>query len=379
MPDHPPPPIAADHFGRFLGTRTFGSLDGLRALSILAVLWHHTDRGLAGGLLGGRGFLGVDLFFVISGFLIVTLLLREQRRTGGISLKGFYVRRFLRIFPPYYLMLLVVGLMAWLGRGESSAAVLHDLPYALLYVSNLVPMGSLLAITWSLATEEQFYMVAPALQKYGARVLPLLLPALYLAVTLPTFGLLPGWWLAELFRETNFGPILLGVMLAQLLDRRAGFEWAWRLLGHRRAPLYAAALVLLALLQPVVDLTGRPRLLVHLSMAVLLASCVLREGHVLEPTLRLWPIRRIGVVSYGIYLYHLLVMHFVVKALHAAGVSSAPLAFLANTLATWLVAELSFRYFESRVLALKPRLAPERGPRAEGGAERAGRPNVPAV
>src|SRR5512138_2233009 len=173
------PPEPSDAHARFLQTRTFGSLDGLRAIAILVVVWHHATSGEPRWPIAGRGFLGVDLFFVISGFLIVTLLLRERRRSGGISLKDFYVRRFLRIFPPYYLMLAVVGAKAFLSPGNRSASVSHDLPYALLYVSNLVPMQSMLAITWSLSVEEQFYLVVPALQRFARRALPLLFPAGY--------------------------------------------------------------------------------------------------------------------------------------------------------------------------------------------------------
>ena len=88
------PPEPPAHQG-YLETRVFGSLDGLRAASILAVVWHHTPLVYPDLVLSRRGFLGVDLFFIISGFLIVTLLLRERRRSGRISLRGFYVRRFL--------------------------------------------------------------------------------------------------------------------------------------------------------------------------------------------------------------------------------------------------------------------------------------------
>ena len=98
--------LAAAH-DRYLGTRTFASLNGVRGLCILAVLWHHAGGGLHAQLFE-RGFLGVDMFFVLSGFLIVTLLLRERDRTGGISLKNFYARRTLRIFPIYYLVLFIL-------------------------------------------------------------------------------------------------------------------------------------------------------------------------------------------------------------------------------------------------------------------------------
>ena len=348
-------PLVLEPHARFLHQRNFGSLDGLRALSIIAVLWHHTPRDPSDPIFWTRGFMGVDLFFVISGFLIVTLLLRERRRAGEVSLKGFYFRRFLRIFPPYYLTLAVVAATAWLKPGNASAGIFRDLPYALLYVSNMVPMHSMLAITWSLSTEEQFYMVVPGLEKYLGRAFPIFLPGLYVLLSLPPFGLFPGLPLPSFFRETTFGPILLGVMLAHVLDHRRGFDRVWRLLGNPWSPLVAMAVMLLTLNHPAADISGWPRLLIHWSMALVIASCVIREDNVLAPVLKLWPMRRIGIVSYGIYLYHMLVWYFVDRTMRRAGLDSQPVFFVANTLGTWLVAEASFRLFESRVLALKDR------------------------
>src|SRR5678816_1344035 len=95
---------AGSRYRAYLGLERFPSLDGLRALSIVPVIWHHsTPRQLEGVL--GKGPLGVHLFFAISGFLITTLLLRERRATGAISIAGFYARRSLRIFPLYYAVL----------------------------------------------------------------------------------------------------------------------------------------------------------------------------------------------------------------------------------------------------------------------------------
>jgi peptidoglycan/LPS O-acetylase OafA/YrhL len=357
---------------RYLGIRSFGSLDGLRAFSILAVLWHHTHDGYAGWWITKRGFLGVDLFFVISGFLIVTLLLRERRRTGDISLRGFYVRRFLRIFPPYYAMLLLVGAVAYLTNGHTTGAIRGDLPYALLYLSNLFPLQSMLFITWSLSTEEQFYVVVPTLEKHARKLFPLLLPAIYVLVSLPPFGLFPQLALPGFFRQTTFGPILLGVMLAHLLNLPRVYGWASRLLGHRWSPLGAAVLVLATCSIPAEDISGWIRLAIHGSLMVLVASCVLREGHVLEPFLTLWPLRRIGIVSYGIYLYHLLVNHAVAKVLERLGIASQLVYFLAASLASWWAAELSYRLFEVRFLALKDRFgAGGRPPQADAGGKSA--------
>ena len=83
--------FASRAYREFRKTTIFGSLDGLRALSILAVIWHHAGTPNTSLRLFNRGFLGVDLFFVISGFLIVTLLLREQSCLGEMSLKKFYI------------------------------------------------------------------------------------------------------------------------------------------------------------------------------------------------------------------------------------------------------------------------------------------------
>src|ERR1700733_1134905 len=100
-------------YSAYLATRTFASLDGLRALAVLGVLWYHTTEDLPPWPALRRGFLGVDFFFIISGFLIVTLLLRERRSSGTISLRNFYTRRSLRIFPAYWTMLLFVACVAY--------------------------------------------------------------------------------------------------------------------------------------------------------------------------------------------------------------------------------------------------------------------------
>jgi peptidoglycan/LPS O-acetylase OafA/YrhL len=350
--------LGSENYARFATTKTFGSLDGLRAIAILAVVWHHANNAAPGWKIATRGFLGVDLFFTISGFLIVTLLLRERRRTGNVSLRGFYIRRFLRIFPAYYLLLLVVGAVAFLKPGSpSSEAVKRDLPFAIFFVSNFVPMRTLLAITWSLAVEEQFYLIVPTVEKCARSAMCFLLPLAYVLASLPAFGTFPALQLPVFFRETTFGPILLGVILAHVLDDPRGHLWVSRL-GWRLAPLVALGLLLTVASHPAEEFTGWPRLAAHWAMLALVASCVVREANILTPLLSVWSMRRIGAVSYGIYLYHLLVMHFVVNGLQATGLTQVFATFIGTALGTWAVAELSYRLFEVRFLALKSRFAP---------------------
>jgi peptidoglycan/LPS O-acetylase OafA/YrhL len=126
-------------------------------------------------------------------------------------------------------------------------------------------------------------------------------------------------------------------------------------IGHAAAPAAALVLVLLSCSIPTADISGWPRLLIHASLALLVASCVVQEQHVLAPALSLWAMRRIGAVSYGIYLYHHIVRHLVEKASASAGLSSQLVYFVGTALGTWAAAELSYWAFESRLLALKAR------------------------
>lgn len=336
----------------FLGTRVFSSLDGLRALAIVAVVWHHTGASDSHSIILKRGFLGVDLFFLISGFLIATLILRERRATGDVSLLRFYRRRCLRILPAYWLMLAIFASIAFL---KPNPALRHDLPYAALFLANFVVMLSAIAITWSLSAEEQFYLVIPAMQKYANRRFHWFLPLLYVAAVLPTFGWFPS--LPAFFKETTFGPILLGVMLAYVLDDLQGWNFAARIVGHSLSPVLALVLVLTACAYPTSDISGWPRMIIHFALLTLLASCVVREQQVMRPLLTWGPVRRIGVVSYGIYLYHKLGLGVMLKAHQTGG-----WLFFGTLALSWIIAEVSFRTFEGKFLARKNRAVqpPER-------------------
>ena len=142
------------------------SLDGLRAISITLVLLAHV-RGTRGfpKLLSGRlpldlGVLGVRVFFVISGFLITSLLLGERAKTGTVSLPRFYLRRTLRIFPPYYVYILVVVVLQAVGWvALQSGDLLHAVTYTVNYHRD---RAWWLGHAWSLSVEEQFYLLWPA-------------------------------------------------------------------------------------------------------------------------------------------------------------------------------------------------------------------------
>lgn len=366
--DGSPTAVTSSH-ALFTTKKTFGALDGLRAFSILAVLWHHTYEVPTGWRATERGFLGVDLFFVISGFLIVTLLLRERDRNvdrGGISLKSFYIRRFLRIFPVYYGVLIGLSvLFLTVGRNANMAPdFFHDLPWALTYTSNWVGLTTFLAITWSLSAEEQFYIVWPPVEKHlGRAVVPLLL-ALLIVGQLIHFGAFDAAFAAccglkstepEMLKQTGFTPIMLGVLLAHGLHSPSWHARLAPVLGQRFMPLAAAAVVVLICTFAPLDLTGVPRLSIHLAMAVLVGSCVIREDHLAMPLLRLPPLVRIGLLSYGIYLLHMFCRHGCKAILDKVGLPTEPWLFPLTLVVTVIVAQLSYTFYESRFLKLKDR------------------------
>jgi len=353
--------------GDYLANKTFGALDGLRALSILAVLWHHTYESPTFWKATERGFLGVDLFFVISGFLIVTLILRERAKRGVISLKNFYIRRFLRITPVYYGLLL--GLTAvFLTVGRHAAMrepFFADLPWALTYTSNWVGLTTFLAITWSLSAEEQFYLVWPPIERFwGRAVIPILLVLLVVSQVIHfrlAEGVMHSLGFAphepEMLRQTGFTPIMLGVLLAHGLHSPVWFERLRWLLQPRWMPVVAVVVIMAVCSVPGDDLTGWPRLSLHLAMTLLLGSAVIREDHWLMPVLKLRPLVRIGVLSYGMYLLHMLCRHGCRVVLDKAGVVAEWPLFPTTLAVTVAVAWASFRFYESRFLALKDRFA----------------------
>jgi len=139
------------------------SLDGLRALSIVLVIIQHFDSshkfGPATYLWRFQlGDMGVRIFFVLSGFLITSLLLREYANYKTIDLRKFYMRRFLRIFPAYYAYL---GILAFLAYSGATSMRLESLYGPILYLSNYMATERVLAHTWSLAVEQQFYLLWP--------------------------------------------------------------------------------------------------------------------------------------------------------------------------------------------------------------------------
>lgn len=357
---HPLAPSSPEH-QRYLRTQHFPSLDGLRGVAILPVIWHHaTPRPLDG--IAGKGAVGVDLFFALSGFLITTLLLREKRARQGVRLGAFYVRRALRIFPLYYLVLL--GYVAHaLSLPSTSAMVQHfwlSLPYHASYTANWfvdyrVPHDVMFAFSWSLCVEEQFYWLWPmTVALLPQRRLAALAMGFALSLDLlaehGAFGpLLPPGSLALRIVTSFAAPIGFGSLVALLLDAAPGFELCRRLLGARSAAplLLGACLLLLA-----VRVT--PYWLLSICLAGLVGAVALRSDHGLSWLLDRPSLRWLGTLSYAAYLLHVTALGLV-RRLEPSWHEHAALVFAAGLPLTLLLALVAHFAVERPLLALRRR------------------------
>jgi peptidoglycan/LPS O-acetylase OafA/YrhL len=287
--------------------RRIPSLDGLRAISIALVLFGHLAGAGLPFFFGGGASLGVTVFFVISGYLITGLLVGEYERTGRISLRRFYVRRTLRIFPAFYVFVLVVVVMNALGfvqleRGDLTAAVTYSMNY-------LYHRAWTFGHVWSLAVEEQFYLLWPATLAllgisrgayaalFAIALGPLLRTALYVWVPGSRVGL------DQMF-PTVADTLATGCLLA-LVQRRLSASVAYR----RFLLSPAFALVPVALVATVIS-SDHPRFdgLVgqtcrNVAIALILDRAVRLPDGALGRVLNARPLVFVGTISYSLYLW----------------------------------------------------------------------------
>ncbi|HSP36775.1 MAG TPA: acyltransferase [Frankiaceae bacterium] len=299
------------------GEGRLDGLDGIRALAILAVLAFHTGAAWASG-----GSIGVDVFFVLSGFLITSLLLSEAIRTRTIKLRWFYARRVLRLLPALLVLLAAAALYAALVPNPvGTIGLTSGIIGSALYVSDFqaatghVPVLGLVEHTWSLSIEEHFYLVWPvlllmALRRGGVRTVVLVAGVLaVLSAVLPLLlwrgqSSVPRLYFAP---DTRAQQLLVGCLLALALAHGSA-----TLRGHiARVSTAVAPGALVALLAMVVFGSWRSSIyylgglsVVALLAAMLLAAVVTTPRSRLSRLLAWPPMVGIGRISYGLYLWH---------------------------------------------------------------------------
>ncbi|MDA2969144.1 MAG: acyltransferase family protein [Actinomycetota bacterium] len=372
------------------------SLDGIRALSVLAVIVYHANKLWLPG-----GFLGVEVFFVISGYLITLLLLAESEKSGTVSLKQFWLRRARRLLPALWVVVLGVVVFAALFQREILGTLRGDVVAALFYGFNwfqiwvgtsyftsfeFVPLRHL----WSLAVEEQFYLIWPIVMlvvaKFGKRRLPIVsvvffgaavalaiyTGAVYQPGTISTIGDTPEQFMS-LFGQsvsrvdflflgtlTRSSGLLLGAALAiwwrpwLLQNSRAGASKLFDVVGF-------GGLVALALMMwrfhTVIEGTDAGTVgydllfqggffLTDVASVALIAAAVHPRSKVIAKTLSNPVLVWLGRRSYGFYLFHWPVFQFYRRF---AGQGLTPYEFVVLVLLALALTELSFRYVETPV------------------------------
>lgn len=348
-------------------TRYMPGLDGLRAIAVLAVIAYHLHLSWAPG-----GLLGVGVFFVLSGYLITDLLVTERKQTGRLNMKKFWLRRARRLLPGLLLMLVVV--VAWVTLFDRSQlwSLRGDVLAAILYVSNwwLIfhhvsyfqsfgppsPLGHL----WSLAVEEQFYLVWPlvlglslfftrrrgwlvGMSLAGAAASALTMAVLYQPGTDPSrvyYG-----------TDTRAFALLIGAALAFVWPSHKLSDKISRLARFAIDLVGTVGLLTIALMiwktnqyQPFLYRGG------FVLLSILTAAAVLALAHpasLLARVLGWKPLRWLGVRSYGIYLWHYPVIVLTDPVVNTGGVS-VPRAILQVT-ASIILAALSWKFIEDPI------------------------------
>jgi peptidoglycan/LPS O-acetylase OafA/YrhL len=341
------------------------ALDGIRAMAILAVLAYHSGTPLKGG------FIGVDVFFVLSGFLITTLLLQEWVESGAVSLVDFYGRRVRRLLPALLLTVAGVGVIYAIdprlnqGLGYATAAtavVFYAGNWVVAFARNPTQVLALLDHTWSLAIEEQFYIVWPPLLLVCLRHhwdrRRLLTLALGLACASSILRTL--LWYAHAgshiyFRsDTRADGLLLGCALAAGYSHANGRSMLHRYLAPSIVPLVAGlGLLLFALTH------GPNDQIVYLGGLSAVAVCAAAiTGHVVVApeswftrALSQRPLVWIGARSYGMYLFHIPIFGVVLAS--SLGKQPGHLTGPIEIALTFLAAAASYRWIESYFLQRK--------------------------
>lgn len=339
-------------------------LNGLRAIAALSVMWSHTFQDTFGDW-GTKGFQlpvvadGVTMFFVISGFLITYLLLNEQEQSHNVSIPKFYMRRILRIWPIYYVYMAIALTVTSTWNDPNIWYYLFfgaNVPFIL--TAGIWPIVHY----WSIGVEEQFYLFWPWMVKGSRGKTQRLLAG---AIALCAVWLLCKWGIYliwgtttayRFFAVTRFDCMMLGAIGAILYFTRSG--WFNRLLGNRT--LGGVCLLALFFSQPWANIIPAP--VRSQAIALLALVCIMSQLHIPIINLENKVCDFVGKISYGIYVIHPLLI-FLLSGLYRSmeidlsnGLATA-LIYVIITLATILLAWLSYRFFESPFLRLKSRFA----------------------
>jgi peptidoglycan/LPS O-acetylase OafA/YrhL len=344
-------------------------LDGLRGTATLCVLAAHLSPTWCPG-----AFLYMDMFFVMSAYLITSLLLKRWTKTGDVGFRAFYRRRVLRLFPANYAMILCFVVAAYLILDDDFIWHVIESAAAATYVSNWTrafeaPIPGYLSHTWSLAVEEQFYLLWPVLLTFLLKAIGL---RMRLAVLLGMLALgFAGWrsWLT--FHGASFDRLYNGTDVradALLIGCALGITMAIpevrKSASLQRAARFLATPSLAALIIGGFAMDQHNRamyagisLFFTLASACLITALVLPEPTISHRVFRSPPLVFLGRICYGLYIWHFPIFMII---MFGFGVTRPVVAGLFGVPLTFVVAILSWRFIESPFLKARDNI-PVRG------------------
>ena len=361
----------------------FENLNAIRFIAAFLVIIHHTEQFKSLLQLPSRwrnpviemiGPLGVVLFFVLSGFLISYLLFAEKEVTGTISIKDFYIRRMLRIWPLYFLIVLAaffvfpfVPILAlpnfpqsvvWQNLFAKLALYAVFLPNVVLHMLGLIPYASQV---WSIGAEEQFYLIWPGLNKLVKNKW-LLMSSVIVGYMLIRAGL--GQLFAgserqamayRLWSSTPFDCMAIGGMYAVVLYETSPLATALRGLIFNKAVQWVTLVITIGLM-------SRATVFAHLHSEIYAALFGLLICNFAANPRRIFSMEYawtgfLGKISYGLYMFHPLVIVLSIRLLQMAGLLHDALLYPMVFALVVLLAAISYDLFEKRFIHLKARYA----------------------
>ncbi|MBA3872832.1 MAG: acyltransferase [Anaerolineae bacterium] len=341
------------------------ALDGIRGMAIILVMMAHANVPFAQG-----GFIGVDIFFVLSGFLITALLLKEFDEHATIHFKRFYMRRILRLLPALIVMLIVLNLLSviLLNTVERQNNLIDSF-IALFYLSNWTfALGFrplfFLTHTWSLSSEEQFYILWPIIlflllrmqsskEKIFGIVLALATASwLWRVILTITVMSYPRVFFSL---DTRMDGLLMGCALAILIAINPHQLMKW---AHRTPFIPVATVVIIGLMGLITDGNSTSTPFWSIASVGLLTTItvfyfVINPTSWLKSFFELKPLVFVGRISYGLYLWHYIIFKYMTDYLH---MSWAGTLIIGGGLAL-LISLLSYYFIEQPILSLKSKFS----------------------
>jgi peptidoglycan/LPS O-acetylase OafA/YrhL len=345
----------------------FPTLDGLRFVAFALVFFHHipVPTSLFLGALRRDGWVGVSIFLTLSAYLLTAILTAEYEQAGRLSVSRFYIRRSLRIWPLYYAFVAATALYAWQSppahyevRVAGLLTFTDNILSGLLHSLNQIPFTGHL---WTVGLEEQFYLLLPLLlrswlpdRKKACRNIVAIWVTFVIVriVAVSLHAPYPMLWTSVFSADA----ILIGILLA--------LSPPIELTGRRRFALMGVALLGLAspAFMPMIGIVGWHQVIVFTTVALGSGALCLCALH--EPWLAWFsskPLRYVGKISYGLYVFHLLGVHLALSIVtwlvgHNVPVVSEWIATSASAfLITLALSAASYRFLESPFLRLKRR------------------------